>query len=121
MVWFISRGSKMTENNPNWERGLITKLAADGLVGRRRRRRWGIFFKLLTFAYITFLLIVMVDWSSRTVLTGGKEHIPMVGLTALIASGPHSGAGKRTPALEAAVQDKNKQVGIVPFNPTIRN
>ena len=60
MAWFISRGSKMTENDPGWERSLITKLAQDALVEQRRRRRWGIFFKLLTFAYITLLLLVMV-------------------------------------------------------------
>ncbi len=55
----------MTDGNGSWERDLITKLAADALLEQRRRRRWGIFFKLLTFAYVTFVLAVMIDWSSR--------------------------------------------------------
>jgi protease-4 len=38
----------------DWHRDLVEKLAADALVERRRARRWGIFFKLLTFAYLTF-------------------------------------------------------------------
>src|SRR5919197_395331 len=78
MAWFTSRGSKMTEDNPNWERDLITKLAHDALVEQRRRRRWGIFFKLLTFAYVTFLLIVLVDWEGRADLASGKKHTAMV-------------------------------------------
>src|SRR5919206_462353 len=58
MGWVTSRGSKMTDSsNPNWERELIAKLANDALIEQRRRRRWGIFFKLLTFAYVTFLRI----------------------------------------------------------------
>src|SRR6266852_9084238 len=116
MAWFISRGSKMTDSNAPWERELITKLAADALVEQRRRRRWGIFFKLLTFAYVTFLLIVMVDWSSRADLTGGKKHTAMVELSGLIAPGTDASAEKINTALQAAFKDKNTQGVIVRIN-----
>src|SRR5919198_1515871 len=116
MAWFTSRGSKMTEDNPNWERDLITKLAADALVEQRRRRRWGIFFKLLTFAYITFLLIIMVDWSSRADLTGGKKHTAMVELNGVISPGGDASAEKITSALQAAFKDKNTQGVIMRIN-----
>ena len=112
MAWFISRGSKMTEDNPNWERDLITKLAADALVEQRRRRRWGIFFKLLTFAYITFLLLIMVDWSSRADFTGGKKHTAMVELNGIIAPGTDASAEKITMSLQAAFKDKGT-VGVI--------
>src|SRR5256714_7719356 len=110
MGWFTSRDSKMTDStNPNWERELIARLAADALLEQRRRRRWGIFFKFLTFAYVTFLLVVMVDWSSRADLTGGKKHTAMVELNGLIAPGTDASAERINTALQAAFKDKNTQ------------
>src|SRR5919109_4424576 len=116
MAWFISRGSKMTEDSPNWERDLITKLAADALVEQRRRRRWGIFFKFLTFAYITLVLLIMVDWSSRADFTGGKKHTAMVELNGIIAPGTDASAEKITMSLQAAFKDKGTQGVILRIN-----
>src|SRR5438105_1416821 len=116
MAWFISWGSKMTENDPGWERSLITKLAQDALVEQRRRRRWGIFFKLLTFAYVTCLLIALVDWSSRADLTGGKKHTAVVELNGLIAPGTDGSAEKVNASLQAAFKDKNTQGVILRIN-----
>src|SRR2546421_2511446 len=106
----------MTDDNGSWERDLITKLAQDALLEQRRRRRWGIFFKLLTFAYVTFLLIIMVDWSSRADLTGGKKHTAMVELSGLIAPGTDASAENVTASLQAAFKDKNTQGVIVRIN-----
>ena len=117
MGWFTSRGSKMTDStNPNWERELIAKLANDALIEQRRRRRWGIFFKLLTFAYITFLLVVMVDWSSRADFAAGKKHTAMVELSGIIAPGADASAERVTLALQAAFKDKNTQGVVVRIN-----
>src|SRR5438067_13046566 len=117
MGWFTSRGSKMTDSTkPNWERELIAKLANDALIEQRRRRRWGIFFKLLTFAYITFLLVVMVDWSSRADFAAGKKHTAMVELSGIIAPGADASAERVTLALQAAFKDKNTQGVVVRIN-----
>ena len=117
MGWFTSRGSKMNDStNPNWERELIAKLANDALIEQRRRRRWGIFFKLLTFAYITFLLVVMVDWSSRADFAAGKKHTAMVELNGIIAPGADASAERVTLALQAAFKDKNTQGVVVRIN-----
>src|SRR5438105_1083183 len=116
MAWFFSRGSKMTDNDPNWERSLISKLAQDALVEQRRRRRWGIFFKLLTFLYVTFLLLILVDWSSKADFTGGKKHTAMVELNGIIAPGADASAEKITSSLEAAFKDKNTQGVILRIN-----
>src|SRR5438477_12119768 len=107
----------MTDSsNSSWERELVTKLANEALLEQRKRRRWGIFFKLLTFAYVTFLLIVMVDWSSRADLTGGKKHTAMVELSGLIAPGTDASAEKVNASLQAAFKDKNTQGVIVRIN-----
>ena len=102
----------MTDSNGTWERDLITKLARDALVEQRRRRRWGIFFKLLTFAYITFVLAMVLDFSSRGDFTSSKKHTAMVDLTGVIAPGNDASAEKITASLQAAFKDKNT-VGVI--------
>src|SRR3954466_4788247 len=117
MGWFTSRGSKMTDStDPNWERELISRLANDALIEQRRRRRWGIFFRLLPLAYIPFLLLVMVDWSSRADLSGGKKHTALVELNGIIAPGTDGSAERITTALQAAFKDKNTQGVVVRCN-----
>ena len=44
----------------NWERHVIEQLASEGLVEQRRARRWGIFFKLLTFAFLFIALFAVI-------------------------------------------------------------
>ena len=106
----------MTDSNSSWERELVTKLANEALLEQRKRRRWGIFFKLLTFAYVTFLLIVMVDWSGRGDLTGGKKHTAMVELSGLIAPGTDASAERVNASLQAAFKDKNTQGVVLRIN-----
>src|SRR6185436_12771525 len=105
----------MTENNGSqWERELVTKLATAALKEQRRARIWGIFFKLLTFAYITFLLIGVV-WQRADFGTKGK-HTAMVELNGLIAPGNDASAEKINTALQAAFKDKNTQGVILRIN-----
>src|SRR5919106_6569774 len=107
----------MTDDNTQWERELVTKLATAALKEQRRARLWGIFFKLLTFAYITFLLVAFVDWKGRADLAGGsKKHTAMVELNGIIAPGADASAEKITTALQAAFKDKNTQGVIVRIN-----
>jgi protease-4 len=105
----------MTENGSVWERELVTKLATAALKEQRRARLWGIFFKLLTFAYVTVILLLAVDWQSADV-TGGKKHTAMVEVNGLIAPGADASAEKITSALQAAFKDKNTQGVVVRIN-----
>ena len=93
----------MTDSNGSWERELVTKLASEALKEQRRRRRWGIFFKFLTFAYVTFLLVALVDWEGRAELTGGKKHTAMVELNGIISPGADASAEKINSALQAGI------------------
>ena len=52
----------MTDEDGRWERNVLERLAMEALKEQRRGRRWGIFFKLLTFAYLTFAILLLVDW-----------------------------------------------------------
>jgi len=106
----------MTDNDGSWERSLVTKLATEALAEQKRRRRWGIFFKFLTFAYVTFLLVTLIDWEGRAELSGGKKHTAMVELNGIISPGADASADKINTALQAAFKDKNTQGVIMRIN-----
>ena len=57
----------------DWEKQTIEKLASAGLTEQRRARRWGIFFKLLGFAYLTVLILLVLDWRGPDGLGSGKH------------------------------------------------
>ncbi|HMA88474.1 MAG TPA: S49 family peptidase [Burkholderiales bacterium] len=105
----------MTDNGGQWERGLVEKLATAALKEQRRARMWGIFFKLLGFAYLTILLMLAFGWSEKSVEVGGK-HTALVELDGLIAPGGDASADKIGAALRAAFKDKNTQGVVLRIN-----
>ena len=48
----------MSDTDNQWEKELISKLAESSLKEQKKARRWSIFFKLLTFAYLTSILFL---------------------------------------------------------------
>src|SRR5439155_8575986 len=85
------------------------------LKEQRRARLWGIFFKLLFFAYVTFFVLLAVDWKGRSDVGGGK-HTAMVEVSGVIAPGGDASAEKVTAALQAAFKDKNTQGVVLRIN-----
>jgi protease IV len=104
-----------TSSNGIWERELVTKLATAALKEQRRARLWGIFFKLLTFAYISLILLMAIDWRGDGV-SGGKKHTAMVEVNGIIAPGSDASAERVNGALQAAFKDKNTQGVVVRIN-----
>jgi protease-4 len=106
----------MSENGGQWERELVAKLATAALKEQRRARRWGIFFKLLTFAYISLILVMAVDWPGSADMAGGAKHTALVEVNGIIAPGNNASAEKVTAALQAAFKDRNTQGVVVRIN-----
>jgi protease-4 len=72
---------------------------------------------VLTFAYLTFILVLAVDWKSRGETgAGGKKHTAMVEVSGLIAPGSDASAERVISALQAAFKDKNTQGVVVRCN-----
>ena len=99
-------------NDPQWERKIIEKLALDALVEQRRRRRWGIFFKLLGFAYLTAVLALAVDWGGGEHLGDGGRHTALIQLTGVIQAKGDGSAEHVLSALQGAFEDKGT-VGVI--------
>lgn len=105
----------MTEptNEPNWERRVLERLATDALVEQRRRHRWSIFFRLLTFLYVGVILWMLVGLGdgSQGKLVDGK-HTALVQLQGVIGPKGDASAENVIPALQSAFEDKGTQ-GVV--------
>ena len=102
-------------DNEQWERKLITDLANAALKEQRRARRWGIFFKLLGFAYLTLIIVLALDWRGGD-MAGGKKHTAMVDVNGIIAPGSDASAERVMASLQAAFVDKNTQGVILRCN-----
>jgi protease-4 len=106
----------MAENGGNWERDVIEKLALEGLREQRRSRRWGIFFKLLTFGYLTFFVLLALEWRvSPDSLKGGK-HTALVEIVGVIEARGNASADNINSALQSAFKDKNTQGVVLRIN-----
>jgi len=106
----------MTEGGGNWERGVIEKLALEALKEQKRARRWGIFFKLLTFAYLTFLILMVLEWRGDADRLAGTKHTALVDVIGVIDSKGSASADSVTGALQSAFKDKNTQGVILRIN-----
>jgi protease-4 len=112
----------MAEPNPepgsatSWERDALERLARAALDEQRRARRWGIFFKSLTFLYLFVLLFVFLG------LFGGKDgalpgrHTAVVELNGVIAADSEASADRVNAGLQDAFKDKNTAGVILRVN-----
>jgi len=104
----------MTDSDGGWERTVIERLATDALKEQRRARRWGIFFKLLAFAYLTAILVMALGWRDRGETAG--KHTALVELNGVIAAGNEASAERVNAALGAAFKDKNTSGVVLRIN-----
>ncbi|MDQ1363444.1 MAG: protease [Pseudomonadota bacterium] len=99
----------------NWERETLEKIALEGLKEQRRARRWGIFFKLLGFAYLLIGLLLfmpMISDSRHAAARHGDKHTALVELNGIIMAEADASADNVVSGLRAAFEDK-KTAGVI--------
>ncbi len=106
----------MTDHDPSWERDVVTKLAESSLKEQRRSRRWGIFFKILTFAYIAVILFMFSKASSLTTASSSEKHTALVELNGVIADNETANADSIVTALRDAFDNENSAGVILRIN-----
>lgn len=99
---------------PNWERSVLEKLAFAALEEQRSSKRWGNFFKILTFAYLTVIvgLLVYPKLDLHSEKDGGKGHVAVVDIVGMIAEDQHANAETIIEGLREAAKDENTK-GII--------
>lgn len=104
------------ESTDNWQKDLVERLAGDALVERRRARRWGILFKLLTFAYLFVVLLLLLpkEWSGQAM--SDKRHTALIELDGVIANDSKASADNVVTGLRNAFEDANTRAVILRIN-----
>lgn len=113
-----------TDGTENWggsrkEWQLIEKVVLANTAELKKQRRWGIFFKLLTFIYLFALLWLFIagssfDKSGIPDHTGG--HTAVVEVRGLIADGEMASADNIYASLQAALEHPDTRAVILRIN-----
>ncbi|MES9939489.1 MAG: S49 family peptidase [Candidatus Thiodiazotropha sp. 6PLUC2] len=109
-----SQEEQRNQSEPTqWERDLLNRMVMATVAENRRSRRWGIFFKLLTFAYL-FIILGMFLWADKLHVDdiSASEHTALINVKGLISSETKASADKVVTALRDAYEDK-KTKGII--------
>lgn len=99
----------------SWQ--LLEKALLASVQEQRRARLWGIFFKLLTFAYVLMLLAFFVpsfDWEKELVM--GETHTALIEVRGLIADQEEASADHIVSSLRAAFEDPMTKGVILRIN-----
>lgn len=99
----------------SWQ--LLEKTLLAGVQEQRRARRWGIFFKLLTFLYLfgaLALFLPMFDWQKGA--AGSGSHSALIEVRGLIADKEAASADNIVGSLRAAFDDANTKGVILRIN-----
>ncbi len=111
------KGSTEADPSIRWERELVKNLASASLKEQRRARRWGIFFKFLTFAYLIALVVLwMPDKFFETSLRPSGEHTALIDLKGVIADDAEASADNIIASLRNAFEDSRTKGVILRIN-----
>jgi len=107
--------SDINQNDPNWERQTLEKLAFSAIREQRRNRFWGVLFKSLTFIYLFMLLFYAMDWvggdgSSNT------DHTAIIDIYGVIGSDDQVSADDVVGSLASAYDNKHTKGIILRIN-----
>lgn len=109
-----------SQNITGKEWHILEKAVLASVEEQRRARRWSIFFKLLTFAYILFILVVMAkscSTSSSDPTATTSSHIAVVDIIGTIAADKQSVNSTDTvKSLKKAFENKQSKAVVLNIN-----
>ena len=100
-----------------WERRILERLVLESVAEQKRRRRWGIFFKLLGFSYFGFLIWAMGDWGGSSHQSHeGDGYTAMIAINGVIDAESEAGAEPVVAALQSAYEDMSVRGVVLSIN-----
>jgi len=104
------------DSSARWERNVLEKVALSAVEEQRRARRWGIFFKLLSFAWLFLLLFALLGWMAKAEVSLPGKHSAMVELDGVIAPDSRASADLIVKGLRSAFEDSDTAGVILRIN-----
>jgi len=105
-----------SNNQSSKEWKLIEKTMLQLGVEHRRSRRWGVFFKVLTFSYLFALLFIMIDSLGDKKVGDAETFTALVDLRGVIAAGEEANADFLVTGLRAAFEAEGAKAVILRIN-----
>jgi protease-4 len=99
-------------DDPQWERALINRMAAEFLREQRRSHRWGVIFKAGILLYLALLALALVADGVGARLSATGEHTALVDVDGLIAPETDASADRIVKGLRKAFE-ADKVKGII--------
>ena len=113
--WKAPEPDEAGEERKSWK--LLEKTLLAGVQEQRRARRWGIFFKLLTFVYlfgILFLFTPLMDVDKAASRSG--NHTALVEVRGVIADQEPASADNIVKSLRDAFKDPKTKAVVMRIN-----
>ncbi|WP_156427848.1 S49 family peptidase [Thiohalocapsa sp. ML1] len=102
--------------DPDWERALINRMAAEFLREQRRSRRWGTIFR---FGILAYLLLIVAAYYANGLgesLTAAAKHTALVDVKGAIAADGEASADRIITALRKAFEADRAKAVILRIN-----
>lgn len=88
-----------------WEREVLERVITASLTEQRRARRWGIFFKSLTFLYITAVLLMAFSQSDGGISGMTQRHTALIDIDGIISADDPANADSVVESLRNAFEN----------------
>ncbi|KAA6185884.1 S49 family peptidase [Thiohalocapsa marina] len=103
-------------DDPQWERALINKMAAEFLRDQRRSRRWGIVFRIGILLYLLLLVGAYYADGFGDSLKAVEEHTALIDIDGIIAPDSDASADRVVTALRKAFEADHAKGIILRIN-----
>ncbi len=102
--------------DPDWERALINRMAAEFLRDQRRARRWGIIFRIGILVYLLVLAIAYYADGFTDSLSAATDHTALIEVKGIIAPESDASADRLVTALRKAFEADHAKAVILRLN-----
>ena len=107
---------EINTQDSQWQKGVIEKLATSSLNEQKASRRWGIFFKILTFLYLFTILAYAIGWVVKDGKAMTGSHTALIDIAGVIMPGGEVNADAVLGSLTDAYESKGTKGIILRIN-----
>ncbi len=104
-------------SQPNQHEWKVISGLVDGIQREQKRaRRWGIFFKSLTFVFVFSVLAMVLGGNDVDAMAEAQDHVAVVDVFGPIMAGAEASAEQLLPALSEAFEAANSKAVLLNIN-----